>query len=140
MSTIRKGMPSGHDPMGGNRFSLATNAERVCADIMLKMNNNMRNLMLTAALLISGATPAFAASEADFKAAYAAAEAANKEAAGLRNQWTATAATLAAAKKAADSGDFDQAVAQSRNAEALAKASVFQATSEKERWKDLEIR
>jgi hypothetical protein len=104
------------------------------------MSMIIRNVMLTAALLISGAPPALAASEADFKAAYAAAEAANKEAAGLRNQWTTTAATLAAAKKAADSGDFGQAVAQSREAEALAKASVFQATSEKERWKDLEIR
>jgi hypothetical protein len=99
-----------------------------------------RNLLSTAVLLLAGSTSALAASEADFKAAYAAAEAANKEAAGLRNQWTTTAATLAAAKKAADSGDFDQAVAQSREAEALAKASVFQATSEKERWKDLEIR
>jgi hypothetical protein len=104
------------------------------------MNNLMRNTMLTAALLISGAAPALAASEADFKAAYAAAEAANKEAGSLRNQWTTTAATLTAAKKAADSGDFDAAVAQSREAEALAKASIFQATSEKERWKDLEIR
>jgi len=26
----------GLDPVGGNRFSLATNAERVCAEIMLK--------------------------------------------------------------------------------------------------------
>jgi hypothetical protein len=103
------------------------------------MNRIMRNLMTIAALLMSGATSALAASDADFKAAYAAAEAANKQAAGLRNQWTTTAATLAAAKKAADSGDFDQAVAQSREAEALAKASIFQATSEKERWKDLEI-
>jgi hypothetical protein len=98
-----------------------------------------RNLLSTALLLLAGATFALAASEADFKAAYAAAEAANRQAASLRNQWTTTAATLAAAKKAADSGDFDQAVAQSREAEALAKASIFQATSEKERWKDLEI-
>jgi hypothetical protein len=104
------------------------------------MKITMRNTILIAVLLISSAAPAFAASEADFKAAYAAAEAANKEAAGLRNQWTTTAATLAAAKKAAESGDFDQAVAQSREAEALAKASIFQATSEKQRWKDLEIR
>jgi hypothetical protein len=104
------------------------------------MNNVVRNLVTIAALLMSGATGAFAASETDFKAAYAAAEAANQEAAGLRNQWTTTATTLAAAKKAADSGDFDQAVAQSREAEALAKASIFQATSEKQRWKDLEIR
>jgi len=29
-------MPSGYDAMGGNRFSVATNAERVCAEIMLK--------------------------------------------------------------------------------------------------------
>jgi hypothetical protein len=81
-----------------------------------------------------------AGSEADFKAAYAAAEAANQQAGLLRDQWTVTAAALAAAKKAAGSGDFDQAVAASKEAEALAKASVFQATSEKEAWKALEIR
>jgi len=33
---MRKSMPSGYDPMGGYRFSLATNAERACAEIMLK--------------------------------------------------------------------------------------------------------
>jgi hypothetical protein len=96
--------------------------------------------MLAVALLVAGATSAIAAgSEADFKAAYAAAEAANNEAGRLRNQWTTTAATLAAAKKAADGGDFDTAVGSAREAEALAKASIFQATSEKERWKDMEI-
>jgi hypothetical protein len=98
-------------------------------------------LSVTSALLIAGATSALAASsEADFKAAYAAAEAANKEAGTLRNQWTVTAAAMAAAKKAADSGDFDKAVAQSKEAEALAKASIFQATDEKEAWKALEIK
>jgi hypothetical protein len=96
---------------------------------------------LATVLLMAGAAPALAAgSEADFKAAYAAAEAANKEAAGLRNQWTVTAAALTAAKKAADAGDFDAAVASSKEAEALARASIFQATSEKTLWKDLEIR
>jgi hypothetical protein len=104
------------------------------------MRNAMGMLSLTSALLIAGATSALAAStEADFKAAYAAAEAANKEAGLLRNQWTTTAATLADAKKAADKGDFDQAVAASKEAEALAKASIYQATSEKEAWKALEI-
>jgi hypothetical protein len=98
-------------------------------------------LSLTSVLLIAGATTALAAaSEADFKAACAAAEAANKEAGALRNQWTTTAAALADAKKAADAGNFDQAVASSKEAEALAKASIFQATSEKEAWKALEIR
>ena len=98
-------------------------------------------LPLASTLLIAGATSVLAAgSEADFKAAYAAAEAANKEAATLRNQWTVTAAALATAKKAADAGDFDTAVAQSKEAEALAKASIFQATSEKEAWKAHEIK
>jgi len=96
---------------------------------------------LATVLLIAGAMPAFASSsEAEFKAAYAAAEAANNAAASLRNQWTTTAAALAAAKQAADSGDFDQAVASSKEAEALAKASIFQAESEKEAWQALEIR
>jgi hypothetical protein len=97
-------------------------------------------LALTSVLLIAGATSALAATEADYKAALAAAEAANKQAAGLRNQWTVTAAAIAAAKKAAEAGDFDRAVASSNEAEALAKASIFQATSEKTLWKDMEIR
>ena len=37
-------------------------------------------------------------------------------------------------------GDFDKAVASAKEAEALAKASIFQATSEKALWKDMEIR
>jgi len=51
-----------------------------------------------------------------------------------------TVSTLAAAKKAADGGDFDRAVAAAQEAEALAKASIFQATSEKDAWKAMEIR
>ena len=75
--------------------------------------------LLAAALLIAGATSSLAASEADYKAALAAAEAANKEAAGLRNQWTVTAAAIAAAKKAAEAGDFDKAVASSNEADGI---------------------
>ena len=98
------------------------------------------SLWLAAALLIAGATSALAATEADYKAALSAAEAANKEAAAIRNQWTVTAAAIVAAKKAAEAGDFDKAVESSKEAEALAKASIFQATSEKTLWKDMEIR
>ena len=101
---------------------------------------NMRPIVLASLLLMMGAAPATAATEADFRAAYAAAEAVSREAAALRNQWTTTVSTLAAAKKAADSGDFDQAVAAAKEAEALARASLFQANSEKEAWKALEIR
>ena len=105
------------------------------------MRNKMFKATLALALLAVGVTSALAAgSEDEFKAAYAAAEAANKDAGKLRNQWTTTAATLAAAKKAADAGEFDKAIASAREAEALAKASIFQATSEKTRWKEMEIR
>lgn len=104
------------------------------------MSNVTLKSALIAALLIAGASPALAASEADYKAAYTAAEAANKQAGSLRNQWTVTAAALNAAKKAAEAGDFDKAVASATEAEALAKASIFQATSEKALWKDMEIR
>ena len=100
----------------------------------------IRNMGLVTVLLLSGAMPALAASEADYKTALAAAETAQKEAASLRNRWTTTEARLAAAKKAAAAGDFDAATASAVEAEALAKASIFQATSEKERWKDMEIR
>jgi hypothetical protein len=104
------------------------------------MKNITRALLisLSSAVLVTSALAA--GSEVDFKTAYAAADAANKQAGALRNQWTVTAAAMADARKAADSGDFDKAIASSREAEALAKASIFQATSEKERWKDLEIR
>jgi hypothetical protein len=100
----------------------------------------IRTLIPILALLLASTTSALAAGEDDYKAAYAAAESANKRAASLRNQWTTTASTLAAAKKFADGGDFDKATAYAKEAEELAKASIFQATSEKERWKELEIR
>ena len=85
------------------------------------------------------ATPALAATDADYKAAYAAADAANKEAGSLRNQWTVTATALTDAKKAADAGDFDKAAKAAKEAEALAKASLYQATSEQSAWKAMEI-
>jgi len=95
-----------------------------------------RKLTVTLPLFtMLAATPVLAATDTDFKAAYAAADAANKEAGALRNQWTVTATALTNAKKAADAGDFDKAVAAAKEAEALAKASVFQAKSEKEAWK-----
>lgn len=102
----------------------------------------MKRTGFLAILLASTITmpSARAATEADYKAAYAAAEVASKEATGMRNQWTVTVSALAAAKKAADGGDFDRATAAAKEAEALAKASIYQATSEKEAWKAMEIR
>lgn len=107
----------------------------------LQIKTSIAALAIAAATSTLLATAALAAAtEDDFKLAYAAAEAANKQAGALRDQWTTTQTALADAKKAADSGNFDQAVASAKEAEALAKASIYQATSEKEAWKALEIR
>ena len=94
---------------------------------------------LLASVLWVDSTTSAASTEADFKAAYAAADAAEKQAGLLRNQWLAAEAALTEARAAAEKGDFYQAVTAAKEAEALAKASIFQATSEKAAWKNLEI-
>jgi hypothetical protein len=102
----------------------------------------MRNLSraVLMVLLLASVSCSAAGAEAEFKQAYATADAAEKEAGRLRNQWLATEAALAEARKAAEKSDFGRAIAAAKEAEALAKASIFQATSEKEAWKNLEIR
>jgi len=86
------------------------------------------------------ATAALAASADDFKAAYAKAEAANKRAGALKNQWSTTADELKAAKKAADAGKFDDAVKLAQQAEALANASIAQSEEQEKIWKDAVVR
>jgi protein involved in temperature-dependent protein secretion len=104
----------------------------------------MRNTRaFSVVLLLAGlsATPLIAQEPADaFKTAYAAAEVANKKAGNLRNQWTVTSASLAAAKKAADGGDYETATRLAKQAESLANASIAQTEREKSLWKDSEIR
>jgi hypothetical protein len=110
---------------------------------MKMIPHRMPIVALAAALVLLAVTPSSVlagASEADFNAAYAEAEAANKQAGVLRDQWTTTATALANAKKAAEAGNFDAALAEAKEAEALAKASVLQATQEKEAWKAEVIR
>jgi hypothetical protein len=90
---------------------------------------------------IAFAPPARAAStEADYTTALASAEAVEKDAAALKNRWTTTEQTLAAARKAAAAGDFDTAVKQVQLAEALAKASIAQAKEQETAWHDAVIR
>ena len=100
----------------------------------------VRSTTALVALLLTETVALAEGSEADFKAAYAAAEAANQQAGRLRNQWTTTAATLQEAARAADKGDFAQAAALSKEAEALARASIVQAETERQAWHALEIR
>jgi hypothetical protein len=100
----------------------------------------LRIICLLAPLSSIGSAAFAANTEADFRSAYATADAAEQEAGRLRNQWLATEAALADARKADEKQDFETAIAAAKEAEALAKASIFQATSEKDAWKNLQIR
>jgi hypothetical protein len=100
----------------------------------------LRIICLLAPLSSIGSIAFAANTEADFRSAYTIADAAEQEAGRLRNQWLATEAALADARKAAENQDFETAIAAAKEAEALAKASIFQATSEKDAWKNLQIR
>jgi len=98
--------------------------------------NRLTTRVLLVALGLLATTAAHATStQADFDAAYAAAQSAEKDAGALKNQWTTTEQALAAAKKAAAAGDFDSAVNQAQQAEALAKASIAQAKEQDSAWK-----
>jgi hypothetical protein len=104
----------------------------------------MRNrtlIGLSVILSLGGlATAALAASADDFSAAYAKAEAADKEAGALKNQWTSTASELKAAQAAANAGHYDAAVALALHAEALANASIVQAKEQAAVWTQAVIR
>jgi hypothetical protein len=100
------------------------------------METTMRKLFVLTCLFWLAVPVALAAStQADFDAALAAAVAAEKEAGALKNQWLPTEQALAAAKKAAAAGDFDTAVDQAKQAEALAKASIAQSREQQDAWK-----
>jgi hypothetical protein len=86
------------------------------------------------------ASAAIAASADDFKAAYAKAETAEKQAMQMKTSWTTTVDMLKDAKKAADAGKFDDAVALAQHAEALANASMAQAKEQQEKWQDAVVR
>ena len=106
---------------------------------MIRGKTLMSAIVTVATLMCAGITAARAAAEDDFKTAYAAAVDAHKQAGQLHDQWSVTATALADAKKAADAGDFDKAAKAAKEAEALAKASLYQATSEQSAWKAMEI-
>jgi hypothetical protein len=95
-----------------------------------------RLLLVIAALALGGWSLSAAAADAtQFKAAYAAAVAANREAGALKDQWTTTTAALKEAEAAAAAGQYDAAVRLARHAEALAKASIAQAKEQNAAWR-----
>jgi hypothetical protein len=99
------------------------------------MRVTMTRLLLVTVSLICATAAQAADTQADFDTAFATAQAAEKEAGTLKNQWIPTEQALAAAKKAAAAGDFDAAVSQARQAEALAKASIVQSKEQDTAWK-----
>jgi hypothetical protein len=92
-------------------------------------------VMLTCSFVVAASVAHAASTQADFDAALAAAVAAEKDAGTLKNQWIPTEQALAAAKKAAAAGDFDTAVTQAKEADALAKASIAQSKDQQDAWK-----
>lgn len=103
------------------------------------MRKTMQLITIVSAFFAAGSA-ASAATLEDFNKAFAAASASVNEAASIKNQWTSTTQALADSKKASDAKDFDRAVALAKQAEALARASLFQARSEAAAWKDAEIK
>jgi hypothetical protein len=99
----------------------------------------VRAVALAPVLLCASAAVA-ASSEADYKTALGAAEAAEQQAATLKNRWTTTEQVLATARKAAAAGDFDTAMKEAQQAEALAQASIAQAKQQQDAWKGAVIR
>jgi hypothetical protein len=99
------------------------------------MRVTMTRVVLVSASLLCATAAQAASTQADFDTAFAAAQAAEKEAGTLKNQWIPTEQALAAAKKAAGAGDFDTAVSQANQAEALANASIAQSKEQDTAWK-----
>lgn len=103
------------------------------------MNDKILQRRLAAiaiAFWVASPAAAWATSDAaDFQSALAAAQAAEQQAGVLKNQWTTTEDALAAAKKAAAAGNFDMAVDQAKQAEALANASIAQAKDQESAWR-----
>ncbi|MGA7972219.1 MAG: hypothetical protein WCA36_05375 [Pseudolabrys sp.] len=92
-------------------------------------------IRLAVILSVAGmTTAAFAASANDFKAAYAKAEAAAKQAVKMKTAWSTTDKELKAAKKAADAGKYDEAIKRSDHAKALADASIAQSKEQAKIW------
>jgi hypothetical protein len=99
-----------------------------------------RAVIVAALVLAAGGFAVFAAAADDFKAAFAKAEAAERQAGALKNQWTTTESELKAAQLAAAAGNYHEAVKHAQFAEALAKASIAQASEQTTAWKNAVIR
>jgi hypothetical protein len=101
----------------------------------------MRTAILTLALATMLA-PGFAraATQAEAQAALDAAHKADAAAAAVHNQWIPTEAALKLAAKELSDGKYDESVAASKRAQALAGRSVQQAQEQAKLWRNEVIR
>ena len=87
-------------------------------------------IALLAGLL--GAAPCLAKQDAEtFEAAYAAAEAARKKAAGVKGEWRDTGKLLKKSKSAAEKGDYAKAISLANQAKHQGESGYQQAVEQK---------
>ncbi len=94
-------------------------------------------LFLAAFATLAVAMPRALATDADgFAATYAAAQTAERQAGALHHQWTTTEADLKAAQAAAARHDNAAAIRLAQEAAALARLSIAQAQDQDAHWRD----
>ena len=99
----------------------------------------MKGPLLVGFLLIVP-TAALAATAGDFETAYMGATKTAEQALAKKSAWTTTETKLEDAKKAADAGKYDEAVALAKEAEVLAKLSLEQAAQQERVWRETVVK
>ncbi|MGF2734785.1 hypothetical protein [Marinobacter sp. DUT-1] len=94
-------------------------------------------LAIGISLALSVPLVAQAGPKEDFQEVYSEAQSTHQDAGTF--QWTITGDRLKAAKSAADSGDYEKAMAMANEALKLAEESVAQRKKQKEAWRQVAI-
>jgi hypothetical protein len=99
------------------------------------MNKPLLAIGISLALSVPLATQA--GPKEDFQEVYSKAQSTHQDAGTF--QWTITSDRLKAAKSAADSGDYDKAMAMAKEAQKLAQESAAQRKKQQEAWRQVAI-
>lgn len=99
------------------------------------MKKNILAATLISVLLVPLAAQA---GKAEYQAAYAQALAAHEQAGA--HQWLVTSQALTKAKKAAEKGNYDEALKQAEEAHKLATRSIEQGKKQQVAWKNAVVR
>lgn len=99
------------------------------------MNKPLLAIGISLAMSVPLATQA--GPKEDFQEVYSKAQSTHQDAGTF--QWTITSDRLKAAKSAADSGDYDKAMAMAKEAQKLAQESAAQRKKQQEAWRQVAI-